>query len=353
MVSLASACTGQGSASASPSTAASSLPPAAIYAAPTVISTSRPAIRRRMERELGCGELCDLLDQMADEGCLWLLLTGGEPFIRPDFVEIYTHAKKRGFLITLFTNGTALTPRLADHLAAWRPFAIEITLYGHTQETYERVTGVPGSYARCMRGIELLLERDLPLKLKTMVMTLNRHEVGDDGGLCPGIGREFRFDPTLNVRLDGGRQPAQLRLPPQEVVALDLADERRVEGWREFCEKFWARRPAGRSVPVRRGVGHLPRRPLRAAERLHDGPPARLRPAAGDVSRGMARVHAPGAGPAADGETACQHCELMALCGQCPGWGQMEAGDQEEPVAYLCEVAHLRAEALGLNGYQR
>jgi MoaA/NifB/PqqE/SkfB family radical SAM enzyme len=62
-------------------------------------------------RELTLGEWRNLLDQIADEGCLWLLLTGGEPLIRPDFLEIYDHAKQRGLLLTVFTNGTLLTPR--------------------------------------------------------------------------------------------------------------------------------------------------------------------------------------------------------------------------------------------------
>ena len=101
-----------------------------------------------------------------DEGCLWFLLTGGEPLVRRDFLEIYQYIKRKGLLATVFTNGTLLTPKIADVLAEWRPFAIEITLYGRTQETYERVTGIPGSHARCMRGIELIMERGLPLNLK-------------------------------------------------------------------------------------------------------------------------------------------------------------------------------------------
>ncbi|MGH9373641.1 MAG: radical SAM protein, partial [Vicinamibacterales bacterium] len=77
--------------------------------------------------ELTYAEHCRILDQLADAGCLWLLFTGGEIFARRDFLDIYTYAKKRGFLITLFTNGTLITPRIADYLAEWRPFAIEIT----------------------------------------------------------------------------------------------------------------------------------------------------------------------------------------------------------------------------------
>src|SRR5580693_158811 len=96
-------------------------------------------------REMSTEEHFRMLDELADMNCFWLLYTGGEIFARKDFLDIYTYAKKKGFLITLFTNGTLVTERIADHLVAWRPFAIEITLYGLTKDTYERLTGVPGS----------------------------------------------------------------------------------------------------------------------------------------------------------------------------------------------------------------
>ncbi len=111
------------------------------------------------KQEMTFQEHVALLDDLAELGCLWILYTGGEIFARRDFLDIYTEAKKRGFLITLFTNGTMITPRIADHLAEYRPFAIEITLYGATRETYEALTQIPGSFDRCMNGIRLLQER--------------------------------------------------------------------------------------------------------------------------------------------------------------------------------------------------
>ena len=118
-----------------------------------------------------------IADEIAEMGCLWLLYTGGEIFARRDFMDIYKHAKRAGLLITLFTNGVLITPQIADELMEWRPFSIEITLYGRTRETYERLTGIPGSFDKCIRGIELLLERRLPLKLKAVAVSVNRHEV--------------------------------------------------------------------------------------------------------------------------------------------------------------------------------
>ena len=68
-------------------------------------------------RELSLGEYKRLLDQIAESGCFWILFTGGEIFARADFLDIYAYAKSKGFLITLFTNGTMVTDRIANFLA--------------------------------------------------------------------------------------------------------------------------------------------------------------------------------------------------------------------------------------------
>jgi len=250
-------------------------------------------------------------------------------------------------IVTLFSNGTLLTPRLADYLAEWRPFVVEITLYGRTQETYERITGIPGSHARCMRGIELLLERDIPLKLKTMLMTLNQHELWDIQAYAESLGVQFRFDPMMNAGLQGGRFPLAFRLPPEEVVQFDLADARRMAEWREFYDRF-------------RGV-HADERYLYVCgaglNSFHVDPYGQLsaclisRVPSYDLRRGsfhegwhefLRRVRYQ---PPTE-SYACNQCELLSLCGQCPGWAQLEHGDPEEPVEFLCQVAHLRAAAL-------
>src|SRR5260370_1229661 len=129
------------------------------------------------DRELTKEEYLGILDELADMGTLWLLFTGGEIFARKDFLEIYTYAKQKGFLITLFTNGTVINERIADYLRDFPPFGIEIPLYGRTQETYETLTAIPGSYQRCLRGITMLIERRLPLKVKTVGTSINRHDV--------------------------------------------------------------------------------------------------------------------------------------------------------------------------------
>ena len=175
------------------------------------------------QRELTKEEHFKMLDELVEMGCFWILYTGGEIFARKDFLEIYTYAKKKGFLITLFTNGTIINEQIADYLAEWPPFAIEITLYGRTRETYEALTAIPGSYDRCLRGIELLRSRKLPLKLKTVATSINKHEVLAMRQFAEEeLGVEFKMDGQITPRIDCSQSPLAVRLTPEEVVALDM-----------------------------------------------------------------------------------------------------------------------------------
>jgi radical SAM protein with 4Fe4S-binding SPASM domain len=301
-------------------------------------------------QELNTAEIDRILGEAADGGCLWMLLTGGEPLVRRDFLEIWTAAKRRGFLVTLFTNGTLLTPAVADALVEYRPFNLEITLYGATQATYERVTGVPGSYDRCMHGIALLQERQIPFSLKTMVLTLNRHELSSMQSLARGLGCDFRYDAMINAGADGSGRPVELRITPQEVVELDLADPTRAEGWRALYNRSRQVRPDPRYLYAC-GAG---------LHSFHIDPYGGLslcmmpRHVSYDLRRGsfrqgwreflwQERFRSP------RGNYECSGCSLMGICGQCPGWAQMEHGEEQKPVPYLCQVAHLRATALKLD----
>ena len=117
------------------------------------------ADKEERERELTLNEHRELLDELQRAGTLWLLYTGGEIFAREDFVEIYRIARERGFLVSLFTNATLVTPEIADVLADLPPVSVEVTVYGSSRETYEHVTGVAGSFERCMNGLMLLKDR--------------------------------------------------------------------------------------------------------------------------------------------------------------------------------------------------
>jgi len=304
-------------------------------------------------QELTTEEHFRLLDQLVEMGTFWILYSGGEIFARKDFLEIYTYAKQKGFLLTLFTNGILINERIADHLVEWPPFAIEITLYGRTKSTYEALTGIPGSYERCLRGIELLRERGLPLKLKTVPTTINKHEVFAMKRFAEEeLGLEFKFDAQVNPRIDCSQSPLAVRLSPEEVVALDLHSPKAAAEYRRLAERDFATRPglshsdtvyfcggAMKSFAVD-PYGHMSVCVISHQE-TYD-----IRK--GSVKEGWEKFLLEVRTRKRTRLTKCAECRIQSLCGMCPANGELENGDKETPVSFLCEVAHLRAMALGL-----
>ena len=303
-------------------------------------------------RELSKEEHFQLLDDLSGMGVLWLLFTGGEIFARKDFLEIYTHAKKKGFLITLFTNGTVITEKIADYLQEWPPFAIEITLYGRTQETYEALTAIPGSYERCIRGITLLRDRGLPLKLKTVGTTINKHEVLSMKAFAEEeLHLEFKTDSLVSPRIDCSQSPLAVRLSPEEVVALDMhLPKVAAEHSQNIEREMQAPDPQGSGSTVYHcggGVkafaidpyGHMSICILSHQE-TYD-----IR--SGSVQEGWDDFLLKVRQRKRKQITKCATCRIHSVCSMCPANGELENGEAESPVDFLCEVAHLRAMALG------
>lgn len=304
-------------------------------------------------RELTTEEHKRLIDEVVEMGCLWMLYTGGEIFARRDFLEIYQYAKQSGLLVTLFTNGVLINEAIADFLVEWPPFSIEITLYGATAETYEALTGIPGSYAKCMGGIKLLLDRGLPLSLKTVAVSINVHEIPAMREIAEALGVEFKFDGMINPRIDCSSSPLAVRLKPEEVVALDLDDPKRVSEMRRLAYDF-APVPMAAGADVDAGPRQLydcgggmnsfavdPYGDVTICVLSHFDS-YNLR--SGSFGEGWEYLSHVRRKPATR-PTKCTNCSLGSMCGMCPANGELENGDPEAPVDFLCRVAHLRAEA--------
>lgn len=189
----------------------------------------------KIRTELATEEIFHIMDELAEAGCVELCLTGGEPFARPDFFQIYEHAKARGFLVTIFTNGTLITEEVADRLAVLPPQRIEISLHGLHEPTFEQITQGKGSFERCMRGIRLLLERRIPLLLKTTAMTLNREEILEIKRYVRSLGPiGYKLGETMRPTLDGSDAPGRFALTEEEVADIEQQDP---ELRTEACQK--------------------------------------------------------------------------------------------------------------------
>lgn len=307
--------------------------------------------REEAARELSRDELERLIDEIADAGCLHLLLTGGEVLIRPDFPDIYRHALHRGLRVTVFTNGTLITEKIADLFDEYRPASVEITLYGATRETYEKVTRVPGSFERCLRGIRRLVARRIPLKLKAMALSWNHHEVGAMREFARSLGLEFRHDALLNARVDcGANRNPELQLSVERTVELDLEDPARRRNLSQALPLLQIEPTVAREdLLYTCGAGQFaftidPYGQLHMCEltRRH---PFDVR--SGGFARGW-NEHIPALRQQRwSRPSPCRSCPLTGMCGSCAGASELEHSDPEVQIAHFCRVAHARAHALG------
>ncbi len=296
------------------------------------------------DQELTLPEVRAILDQLREAGVLYLTFTGGDPLLRRDFLEIYLHAKKLAFFIVVLTNGSLVTDNIADAFQRYPPLQIEISLYGITKETYETVTRIPGSFERCMQGIRRLVEREIPLTLKTPGINLLYPEILKMKAFARSIGAHFRFDPDITPRLDGSKAPLALRLTPDQIVALEYQDSKWRSDWRErFRDDCGTMSPPSSSVfPCSFGkktfyigpTGHMTHchyvRQPSSDLRVHP-----VREAFEEIENQLQQLKQP---------TNPHTCDSPNQCMRCPGRALLEEGDPTKSVAYFCEVTEKRVE---------
>lgn len=157
-------------------------------------------------------QFCQLLEDLAKQGCLWVNFTGGELFSRPDALEIIRYARNLGLLSNILTNATLVTPSLAKAIKAVNPHCVEVSLYGATPQTYEAVTQVPGSYSRFVQGVESLQAEGVPLLLKIVLMSLNVHEFNAMIQFARERGIRHQVSTHIRPNSDGSKAPLEYRI---------------------------------------------------------------------------------------------------------------------------------------------
>ncbi len=329
-----------------------------------------------VKKELKTEEVKFVLDKVYKAGVIWIYFTGGDPLIRDDFLDIYTYAKGKGFIITILTSACSMTKEIIDYLKKRPPFVVEMTLNGVTKETYEVISQVKGSFDKAMGGLELILKANLPLKVKTQVTKENLYQISTIKKFIEDLGLEFRPALDLYARLNGDLTPCNLRISPEQLLSFNENKKRLIndcqsspntedetaEGYKlnaDMCASGTdghglhkttlnnIQRSNGRKPNVdlfRCAVGggdgvnvdpygnmflcNLIRKPVFNLLKVDVGYAAdRLLP----LVRGKKFT------PAAK----CNGCNLRELCFWCPGRALVETGDGEMPLRYYCELAHL------------
>lgn len=194
---------------------------------------------RAIENEFTFEELKKWADEAALLGCLWFVLSGGEPLLRDDFFQIYTYLIKKGMKVTLFTNASLISDAHIHLFKKYPPEKIEVSVYGVTEKTHRKVTR-ENFFKATHDGIDKLIAASLPVVLKATILRSNHKELPEITKYCRNKSElPFRFDPFLHLRLDRdpkrNRQIISERLTPEEIIELEENDSIRLDALERKC----------------------------------------------------------------------------------------------------------------------
>ena len=238
---------------------------------------------------------------------------------------------------------------------------IEITVYGMKKESYDAAVRVNGAFEEAWRGINLLLEKNIPFIVKGALLPSNKKEMEEFelfASTIPWMDKSPRYSMffDLRCRRDSEKRNAQIksiRITAEEGLrVLTRNKEKYLKDMKQFCSKFT--RPPGDklfSCGAGKGGGCVDAygklqlcMMLRHPDTVFD---MRKQPLKEIITGCFPKIQELKAQNPVYLER-CANCFLKGLCEQCPAKSWMEHGTLDTPVEYLCDIAHAQAEYLGL-----
>lgn len=291
-------------------------------------------------------EWLDIARQMAKAGTLFVLLTGGEPLLYPEFRTLYQELRRLGMIVTINTNGTLIDEDWADFFRKNRPRRINITLYGASEETYRNLCHFPEGYERTMRGIRLLRERGVDVKINGSLAKGNMNDRMEIIARGEELDVPVRIDTYMypSVRERSCPYNLQARMSPEEAGRAKVEALRREMGeelfakYREKTLELAGHTPEGDPVPgemtCRAGKSSYTinwQGEMRACVVLDEPsvPVAEtgFSKAWEQVVQGTSRIRT---------SAACSACKLRKICNTCAAGAKAECGAYDAVPEYLC-----------------
>lgn len=206
-----------------------------------------PDVMKRQGRLLCADEWIRIAKEARDQGLLYLLLTGGEPLLYPEFDRLYAWLGESGIVVMLNTNGTLMTEQRAELLRKYPPRKVNISLYGASPETYGNVCGSEAGYEQTLQAVRLLKERGIPVKLNCSLTPLNCRDLEQMHAIADALDVPLQVTPYMfpPVRKQEEETAGFVRFRPEEAAhmlmenaRMSLKDDRRYREWidTKLCE---------------------------------------------------------------------------------------------------------------------
>lgn len=204
-------------------------------------------------------EWIELARQMEKAGVLFLLLTGGEPLLFPDFKKLYLELRKMGMILTINTNGTLIDEEWADFFGKHKPRRINVTLYGANEDTYSSLCHYPEGFMKTIKGIQLLRKRGVDVKVSCSITKANYNDIEKIFAIGKELDVPVHIDPYMMPAVREREIPfdEQSRITPEEAARISL-DVLKIQFSKDFFRQYVEQsiaRVQDQDFP--RGDGHI------------------------------------------------------------------------------------------------
>lgn len=310
---------------------------------------------RRADEELTLEQWTSIADQASEAGVMFVLITGGEPLVRPDFPGIYTMLIKKGFVVSINSNLSLVTDEHLELFKKYPPNRINASLYGVSDETYEALCGVP-AYTKVRSTIKKLKEMGIRVKINSSVTPFN---CGDFDGIFSFCRAEELPIATASYMFPAARLSAKReRLSPEDaglyrVIAdykkldkdefLDRAE--RIERGVEYIQSGSCIDPEIKNTGVRCRAGtssvwidykgNMSMCGMIPADEKNNIPLRGFRECFEDVHAFVKKIVLP---------EKCTECRYRYMCNVCAASCNAETGCFGEVPTYVCRMTECAAE---------
>lgn len=190
-----------------------------------------------MDNFLSYEAIIKIIDILYDKGIIFLTFTGGEILTRNDFVNIYVYAKKKGFLVELFTNAFFITDDIIDVFKEYLPLLVDVSLYGDNDKTYFAITQVNGAFSKVINNCKKMVGAGIRVSLKSPILLPILNEIDGMKRIAKELGVPYVFSFDISPTIDKSNQPRDYQV--------DLATSLRYEFLNYFDQILSGERKRG------------------------------------------------------------------------------------------------------------
>jgi AdoMet-dependent heme synthase len=293
--------------------------------------------------EMTTEEIKDVIRQLADVGTFFLSVSGGEPLLRRDCLEILEYARSLRFQTKLKTNAVMIGRKEAARLKKMGIEKVQISVYSHRPEVHDAITKLPGSLRRTINAIRVLKENNVAVSITNVLMQFNSSHAMAVKKMAQELGVEFTIDPTITPMINGDRSITKLGIPLDELYSV-MHNEEFVGDVGEFCSPV-----STVDDDILEGYSCSAGHTLAYISPFGDVFPCVSFPMpCGNVRKQKFRdiwFDSPALTELRSVRVrdlhTCSHCSHTAYCSRCPGLAYME-GDMRGPSASDCQKSYAR-----------